>query len=440
LIRVSVASKETMSFSVHQFNQSYFGRDPQDIANFMRIILGREDKNGDIEYIDARSGDRDSLCISTDCEPGEYYLWVEIQGKGYRPNNFVFRTYSNETPISSEVKGEKSKGFLRNVVTSIAQKQGKKKYYTDKGEPKISKSIGIDEDKSRFGYIYYENNSDGSTLKEEICFTDIRGLVAVDYPRKLSAHIEVGPGEQKLVLLDQLKKSYILKCEYYTSIHQSTESLKDLVKLKGERKQIIFGDKPQRMYYYVLDNGDGYTWMFENESESTIFDGTFHFTLTNLEIVDAEEKSSWKIHLKPGKRIYMRMNTVDITKAWGYKCKLSFRITEDLSNEDKLLQKLWEEGERHKCSLNGEEINVFYTILFINDMYVWYFENKSQQKFSGIFKFYLENLKAEDDDEDVPRTQWDLFLNPGQTCIRKMHQIDPLKNSNYECSYSCKLL
>lgn len=57
MIRVSVASKETISFSVHQFNQSYFGRDPQAIANFMRIILGREDENGGIEYIDARSGD-----------------------------------------------------------------------------------------------------------------------------------------------------------------------------------------------------------------------------------------------------------------------------------------------------------------------------------------------------------------------------------------------
>lgn len=338
--------------------------------------------------------------------------------------------------MSSEIKGEKAKSFLYDVVTSIAQKQGKKKYYTDKGESKISKSVGIDEENSRFGYIYYENNSEGSILKEEICFTDIQGLEAVDFPKKPSAKVEVGPGEHKLVLLDQLKKGYVLKCEYYTSIHQSTESLKDLVKVKGERKQIIFGDKPQQMYYYVLENGDGYTWMFENESESSIFDGTFHFTLKNLEIADSEEKSSWKINLKPGKRIYMRMNTLDITKAWGYKCKLSFRISEDVSDERKLFQKLFDEGERHKCSLNGKEIDIFYTILFINDMYVWYFENKSKQKFSGCFKFYLENLKAEDDEDDMPRTQWDLFLNPGQTCLRKMHQIDPCQNSNYECSYS----
>lgn len=72
-------------------------------------------------------------------------------------------------------------------------------------------------------------------------------------------------------------------------------------------------------------------------------------------------------------------------------------------------------------------------------MYVWLFENLTPNKFSGQFKFYLENLRNEDDEDEMLRSRWDVYLNPNETCLKKMFQIDPLKNSTYECSYSCEL-
>jgi hypothetical protein len=52
----------------------------------------------------------------------------------------------------------------------------------------------------------------------------------------------------------------------------------------------------------------------------------------------------------------------------------------------------------------------------------------------------MENLKIEGDDDDKPRSQMEIFLEPGETCLEKMTQIDKYQNSKYECSYNCELI
>lgn len=84
----------------------------------------------------------------------------------------------------------------------------------------------------------------------------------------------------------------------------------EVVRVKGEQKQIRFDGKDHDIYYYVYDDGDGYVWMFENNSDDIIFEGTFYYTLNNLRIVDKEANggSEWKVKLNPKERSYMRMD------------------------------------------------------------------------------------------------------------------------------------
>ena len=328
-------------------------------------------------------------------------------------------------------------------MKEIAKEKGEKKTYAKKGEPKIFRTMGVEDANTKLGYIYYENNSKSSTLKEEISLIDIEGLEVIGYsytPRSMK--VVVPPGESKIILLNQIRKAYVFKVEYYTSIVRSESDLKRQVKIRGEKKQISFDSKLQDIYYYVYDDGDGYLWMFENESEDIIFNGTFHFNLRNLIIPENKHKiiDDYEVHLNPGEKSYMRMNIVDISKPWGYKCKLSFNIEDDLSNEKKLIEKIYAEGELQKCLVDNRPINIEYRVLFINDMYVWLFENNTNRKFTASFKFYLENLKSDDDVDGMPRTTWEIFLNPGERCLKKMHQINPLRSSSYECTYSCDLL
>lgn len=448
-IRISISNSEKVSFTASQFNQKYVGRSSKKLPSFMRMIIGRE-RDGEeeeakkfpLQFIEGKSGFEENLTVSCSCEPGDYIAYIQIQGKKLKSaNNFVFRTYCKDTPLMEEIKGQETKSFLPDVFKSFAREKGERKNYAEKGESNIFRCLAMDEDNTKFGYLYYENNSEESTLKEEVAFEELEGVIIMGHKGKKSVHVEVPPGENEIILLDQIERQYLMKCEYYSSIHKSMHDLKELVKQKGEKKQIKFDGKAHQIFYYVYDDGDGYIWMFENESDDIIFEGTFYYTLNNLKIADKEAKggNEWKVKLDPGEKSYMRMDAVDITQSWGYKCKCSFHCLEDISTDDKIIEKTLEKGEKQQVLYKGEHIDVFYYICFLNEKYVWYFMNKTDKKFIGSFKFYMENLKLSDDDEERPRSKWEVCLEPGETCLKKMEQIDAYKNSKYECSYTCEL-
>jgi len=449
MLRISVSNSEKVSFTVSQFNQKFVGRDESLKGSFIRFILAREKDHDELEakrfpikYIDGVCGFEEYSTITCDCKTGDYIAYVEILGVSKGTNNFVFRTYSEDVPLVEEIKNNEKDAFLHDVMKSMARDRGERKTYDDKGEPDIFRCLKIDEDKTKLGYLYYENNSKDSTLKEEVVFEHLDGVVILGHPKQKKLHIEVGPGENKIYVLNQVEKQYLMKCDYFTSVQKSMESLEQLVRQKGEKKQIKFDGITHDIYYYVYDDGDGYVWMYENLSEDIIFEGTFFYTLNNLRIANKEANggSEWHVKLKPKERSYMRMDTIDITQTWGYKCKCSFHCADDISTEDKVLEKVLAKGEKQQALCHGLPIDVFYYICFINEKYMWYFVNKTDSKFSGTFKFYMENLKIEGDEDEKPRSQFDIFLKPGETCLKTMVQIDPYKNSKYDCSYACDLL
>jgi hypothetical protein len=63
-------------------------------------VIGKENeelektKSFPIKYIGGSSGFEESLTVTYDCEPGDYYAWVEIQGKNSETfNSFTFSVY-----------------------------------------------------------------------------------------------------------------------------------------------------------------------------------------------------------------------------------------------------------------------------------------------------------------------------------------------------------
>lgn len=449
LLRINVSKSEIASFTVSQFNQKYVGRNEKEGGSFMRFILAREkdDDEADVEsfplnYIDGKSGFTQYANVTCDVKPGTYLAYIEILNSRKTSSNFVFRSYSEDVPFIEIVKSKDTKSFLQNALKAHAREHGERKTYEEKGEPNIFRSLSIDESTTKFGYLYYENNSKESTLKEEVAFEKLQGVEILGYEGNTSLHVEVLPGEHWIFVLNQTEKQFIMKCQYYTSIHQSMESLMDIVKIKGEQKQIKFDGKEHDIFYYVYDDGDGYVWMFENNSDDIIFEGTFYYVLNNLRIVDkaAQGGSEWKVKLNPKERSYMRMDWVDITQTWGYKWKCSFHCSDDITSEDKIIEKVIQKGEKQQAQSKGKLIDVYYYICFINDKYMWYFENMTDKKCKATFRFWMENLRFEEDLEGKPRSQWDLLLEPGAKCLKTMVQIDPYKNSKYDCSYACNLL
>jgi len=71
--------------------------------------------------------------------------------------------------------------------------------------------------------------------------------------------------------------------------------------------------KIYEIFFYIMNDGSGYLWMFENRTQKTYFDGTYQFKLDNMKIEGDEGAIEWRIKLGPGERIFKWLKMVDLT-------------------------------------------------------------------------------------------------------------------------------
>ena len=75
-----------------------------------------------------------------------------------------------------------------------------------------------------------------------------------------------------------------------------------------------------------------------------------------------------------------------------------------------------DKGTKKQISYRGKEEEVYYYIYFVNERYIWYYENLTNKKFRATFRFDLTNLKIEVEDEQEDKTkdeevnEWDVFF------------------------------
>jgi len=93
VVRISLSESEKVSFTISQFNQKFVGRTQNKEPAFMRTIFARERDNSEeeskdfpYEYIDGKAGHEENITISHDCQPGDYLVFVEIQGNMQKQN------------------------------------------------------------------------------------------------------------------------------------------------------------------------------------------------------------------------------------------------------------------------------------------------------------------------------------------------------------------
>lgn len=201
------------------------------------------------------------------------------------------------------------------------------KTYEEKGEPNIFRSFSVTESKAEYGFLYYENNSEGTTLREVVKFGELENLQLMPPYEGDSVEVEVPPGKNKIAILNRLDRGCSFNCTYYTTFIKPIEDSLKQVKEKGKKNQIEYNNEKYDVYYYVYKDGSGYLWYFENQSPSIVFEGTFYFKLENLEIAheDAKGNNEWKVKLKPKKTSYVKLMMKDLTKSWGYKYSYSFK-------------------------------------------------------------------------------------------------------------------
>lgn len=82
----------------------------------------------------------------------------------------MVNTYASKDSVTLETLAEDPPQFLENILASCARNKSEKKSYEAKGQPNMFRSMSIKDSLAEYGYIYYENNSEGATLVETTKF------------------------------------------------------------------------------------------------------------------------------------------------------------------------------------------------------------------------------------------------------------------------------
>lgn len=211
--------------------------------------------------------------------------------------------------------------------------------------------------------------------------------------------------------------------------------LKEKVKEEGKKTQVEYKGEPLPIFHYILPY-NGYIWYYENNTEDKIYTASYDFTLTNLKIKGQEEDNKLSIKLHPGDSIMHKLEIIDTAEAYGYKYAWSQRVTEVMpEDEESLKAKIKEKGERKGVTYADKPIDVAYYVLFLNEQFIWVWENKTDKVYEMTLEFNLTNLELEDHVEGEPN-KWIVELAPGTELMKKMKRIDPTAKTTYGFSYS----
>lgn len=148
--------------SVIQRNKKCFSKhDKYDYSN-TRLILGKINNDGSIEYIYGKMKMERELWEEEELEAGEYLVYVEIDWNQDEINEFVVSAYSRYE--SHFVRDEKfdHPEFLEKVYASCAVKYGEKTSFKSEGAPgcvKYSKMLP-----EGYGFNFFKNDSTEGSL------------------------------------------------------------------------------------------------------------------------------------------------------------------------------------------------------------------------------------------------------------------------------------
>lgn len=124
--------------------------------------------------------------------------------------NFI-DTYSGEDITLTSLKKQEHPDILQKIYKSCAKKQNKVQTFALDGAPNCRKYTGLTPE--GYTYIYFENNELDSTLLKEVRYTKFDGLVLLPPYSGTSFYLEVGPGQDKIVLIKQIDFSgFYLNC------------------------------------------------------------------------------------------------------------------------------------------------------------------------------------------------------------------------------------
>jgi hypothetical protein len=200
--------------------------------------------------------------------PGNYLIFCELT-KINKETPYVISVYSSEEINLIQEKNENFPQILEKIYISCAKIQNNVATFDVEGAPKCSKYSGSTQE--GYSYIYVENLEDDASLIEDVKYTKFEGLKLLPPFFGTSYHIEIGPNESQLILIQHLElNEYNLIFSYQSSIQFGKKTLIKLAKEQGIKKKRK--DKKTNVDLdidvYIYKHMFGLCYYYENHTEN----------------------------------------------------------------------------------------------------------------------------------------------------------------------------
>ena len=321
-----------------------------------RMILCRitDIQSNQIEYIKGKMGQEREIFIEQkqNASGGDYLLFCELD-KLTEITNYVISVYSSEEVEIEEIPNYSYQNILEKIYISCAKikkvnrensvndisinnyndfaNNNENNNYNSNSFKKIviKKPLKIikytESTLEGYSYIYIENNEDDITLIEDVNYKNFEGYILLPPYSGGRFHIEVGPGENKIVLIKRLEliESNNNIVFYRSNLFYGHETLLKLTRKKGIKKKREDKEtgKAVDINVYVFKHDFGICYLYRNKTNNMILNEKVNIENSkniefygenkkeNINDINIEKQKEIKINLQPGKDYFLDLKS-----------------------------------------------------------------------------------------------------------------------------------
>ena len=324
VIRLEVVNPGFTYISANQMERHCFSKNFEYEYSNCRIIIAKESETG-LVYVTGKQGFDRNLWLGLELESGAYQIYVEYE---WRANikHFVISTYGDAQVTFSSL-GEVST-FITEVYSAKALLSGAKVPFAN--NPDLVKYHELLPE--GYGYFFIVNQSD-KTLIEKCYFKTFKNLQFLSPYNGSKYEVKIASGDSAIIIIKTIVGQKPSLSFTSTIVSDSLETsapvenpLELKVKTEGTLEQRLHPETEEEIgvQVYTLKDSDSMFVLYENTSNSTVYEESVEYTLRNAKIVGVDGKEvSFK--LNPGDKFFIELKSTG--KSWSVKSSCSYTIS-----------------------------------------------------------------------------------------------------------------
>jgi hypothetical protein len=325
--KVNILKKGKIFFGLHQKYKRVYGKGIKNKTCQMLItrITNKAAMENFIESVNLQyicGGDHDkSVSVNQIFEPGEYLIYTHINCSITEPIGFVLSTYAEQDFSQSieihQLKGLNTKSLLEKCLISMIKEKLSKDFYplnseiNKSGDTKSYKVANLNNCENGFGIIYIENNSKACEINTTVHIKDFTNLELLSSAQLNEGTINLTTKTSSHSLVYFRKTN--MKCGFTFSFTETfsynSTQLKDIIKTKGEKKEILIKNEKTGVFIFSITHGKGHLFLFENTNKKQATIKVIFTQLTNLTSKEIKN-NSYEVTLASKAQKYLELNSI----------------------------------------------------------------------------------------------------------------------------------